>query len=232
MLVAPATPHKRGRGRPRKAFADLKPCSKRQRRFRDGIEPAESVLCSPLQTPLREPRKRGRPPLPYDELSDEGRRTRDYRTRRAQPGPAALLLITEAAAELDAEREAAAAREAARKHEAWAARLLKQMSERNEDGRAGLLLRDSVQLTCSQGPCAVCSEDTNTFTPCCSTETTQWLCAGCVQQNALVYARSPTAKGAAGTQHNARSLAHRCPLCRKDGVFAHGARALLKARAR
>ena len=140
-------------------------------------------------------------------------------------------MITEAAALDDAQREAAA-REAARKREAWAARLLRQMAERNDDGRTGFLLCDSVQRACTEGRCAVCLEDTNTFTPCCSTAEPNWLCAECVRQNMLVYTRDPTASGAEGTAHDARALAHRCPICRKDGVFACGARALLKARAR
>ena len=126
--------------------------------------------------------------------------------------------------------EATAARE---KREA---RLRKQLAERNPEGRNGLLLHDSVQRECPRGPCGVCYTETRTFTPCCSAVHTQWLCATCVKQAALVYARAPLETGAAMEgggpvpQVDCSAVGARCPLCRRDGVFSIGARALCTSR--
>ena len=99
MLCTPTTPCPRKRGRPRKAFEDLKPGSKCQRRWRDGQTRQQRPLVV-LPAVEAEPKKRGRPPKPYDELSKEGRRTREYRTRRAgvTHAPAMPTLLLAAAA--------------------------------------------------------------------------------------------------------------------------------------
>ena len=61
--------------------------------------------------------------------------------------------------------EAARATTAREKREA---RLLKQLAERNPEGRKGFLLHKSVQRERPRGPCGVCYNDTDTFTPCCA----------------------------------------------------------------
>ena len=104
-------PPKRKRGRPRKPWDELKPCSKRARRWRDPSSAppklSEARLLVPAEKkPPREPKKPGRPRLPDELLSDEGRRMRKYRDKLAQRAqieqadPAGLNMITDAAAEL------------------------------------------------------------------------------------------------------------------------------------
>ena len=126
-----------------------------------------------------------------------------------------------------------------RQREARLQKLHKQLKEQNPDGARGLLLRESVQRADVCGPCGVCGEETNTFAPCCGTESSPtWYCAECVKQTALVYARAPIATGAAMDGGgpvplvDCSAIGTRCPRCRRDGVFANGARALLKAKAR
>ena len=74
MENAPCMPPKNKGGRPRMAFDDLKPGSKRSRRSRDpNICTVITVVEAQPRTPT-EPARRGRPLLPYDELTAEGRR--------------------------------------------------------------------------------------------------------------------------------------------------------------
>lgn len=210
----------------------------RDRRYRmklvdSGITPPPELQDLPL-------RKRGRALLTDDalELPEHvwARRKRAYRAALADAkaqlevttAVAALAQMAAApAAEAEAERRAAEAQRKMRKLE-------RQLAERNPEGRAGLLLKEA-SASGMHGPCMVCFADVQTVTPCCSRlpDVPNWLCATCVKQAALVYARLPTNDSVRVEDGGPKPVpsAHlktRCPVCRKDDdVFANGARALV-----
>ena len=232
----PAGAAPKPRGRPRKAFEDLKPAGKRWRRWRDGEKQPVAAIIVACQTPTTECKKRGRPPMPFAKLKKASRYRRIYRARLAeQHVPQLLMPLMTAAAELEAQEAAQQQAEAALR-KSRQARLDKQLAERNPEGRNGYLLHESVQRECPRGPCGVCYTDTRTFTPCCSAAHTQWLCATCVNRNALVYTRTPRTSGAPRDggpvpQIDCSAVGSRCPMCNRDDVFSVGARALRTARA-
>ena len=142
-------------------FNMLKPGSKRKRRYRDPNKPARAAVSTLIvSTPSKAATKRGRPPVPYDALSKEGRRKRDYRAGLAESHvPQLLLPLLEAAAELaaaDAERqqEERSQREAARRMHA----LERQLGVRNPDanGPAALILRAAARVD-GEDECGIAS---------------------------------------------------------------------------
>ncbi len=230
------------RGRPRMAFDDLKPSTKRWRRWLDAKKSTALVMVETQPRPTKVPKKRGRPCLPYEKLGKWGRAKRKYFAGLAEKrAPLLMAPLLDAAAAIDTEeaQQGAAAERAAAveaRREARLAKLQKELAERNGEGRIGLLRRESVQLAVPRGTCLWCLEETDTFAPCCSTEeATHWMCAGCVRQHALVYARSPEERGALSSGGGpvprvvCRAVGVRCPVCKRDGAFANGARGLLKA---
>ena len=125
------------------------------------------------------------------------------------------------AAEAEAERREAEAQRKVR-------RIVRQLAERNPEGRTGLLMKEAG-ASGMHGLCMVCFADVQTVTPCCSRlpEVPNWLCATCVKQAALVYARLPTNDSVRVDDGGPKPVpsAHlqtQCPVCRKDDVFANG----------
>lgn len=224
------------RGRPRKPFDLLQPRTKRWRRSIDVLVPQDvlaghaAVDCHPRTA--NESVKMGRPLMPYDQLSAEGRRTRDYRARFALTAePTLLVPLLTAAAVVDAEqqsreREAAeAAAEAAAAAESKRLRLEQRLQRelapdrgyRDEAARLASLVPDL------QGECFCMNEDNgppDCVTPCCramihSMCATKWH-AG---QNTYVRCtmRGPEwgeEQGADQTYWKRIETVHQCPMCR------------------
>ena len=110
----PAGAAPKPRGRPRKAFEDLKPAGKRWRCWRHGEKQLVAAIIVACQTPTTECKKRGRPPMPFAKLKKASRYTRIYRARLAeQHVPQLLMPLMTAAAELDAQEAAVGEKRAA-----------------------------------------------------------------------------------------------------------------------
>ena len=237
MLCRPPGAAPRPRGRPRLPFDVLKPRAKRARRALDANASTALVVVETPATPVKVPKKRGPHLMPYAELTKEGRRKRDYRARveeeRSRKCILPLLDVAAAAQIAEAQEQAAAAEAAAEQPgmTRWE-RELAALESRGCDGRISHLSTHRLSTRhpsgCLEGPCCVCYDDANTFAPCCAA----WLCAGCVRQQKLVYARSPSEKGAPRDGGpvpvvDCRSIGARCPACRADDMFSAGARGLL-----
>lgn len=141
-LVVPAAIQTPRKGRPPKLEAELKASSKRWRRWAERKKHPEImeavVEAAAITAMVKEPRKRGRPSKPFDELTPRAKESRKYRERRA----AALLLVSTAMCQ-EAEAAARAAQDAERKakrQEQRKRRLDAQLREHNVDGARGLLL--------------------------------------------------------------------------------------------
>ena len=232
--------HKKGPGRkPDSEVTAATLCNRRSldRKRRRKLVAAGVVPPSELHDhPLR---KRGRPLLSDAALERpehaSARYQRKYRAAIARAKAqieltAAVCILTQMtavpAAEAEAERRAAEAQRKLRKLE-------RQLAERNSEGRAGLLLKEA-SASGRHGPCMVCFEDVHTVTPCCSRmpDVPNWLCATCVKQAVLVYSRLPTNDSVRVDDGGPKPvpsehLKTRCPVCRKDDVFANGVRALV-----
>ena len=163
MENAPCVPPKNKVGRPRKAFDDLTPSSKRARRSRDPNKCNVLTIVEAQPRTPTEPAKRGRPLLPYEELSAEGRRTRDYRAGLVDKHlplqllpmlAAADVLVAQDAVQQDAEclRD-----EVARRVHA----LERQLGMRNPsaNGPAALMLRAAVRVEGDADCLLCCSSD-------------------------------------------------------------------------
>ena len=71
------------------------------------------------------------------------------------------------------------------------------LQEHNPEGPRGLKRAEqTMQLEVKAGECIYCTEDTDTFTPCCGVAVNpdhapRWLCATCLKKQQLIYARAP-----------------------------------------
>jgi len=192
-----------------------------------------------------EVRKRGRKKLPWRKLKPN---SRWYRTQRDYAGAEALrCLAEEAGHEQHAEPEAPLRQHAIAtggdenaQEDIVAARELSQMSrmaqheqrllaERNPEGCRGLLKQDATDLGGASGLCALCFEETRTFTPCCGTlASPTWLCAACVNSYRANCATVSVMRGP-GEWHAASHMRAQCPVSRCPGAFTNGTRALKRA---
>ena len=80
---SPAMTTPRARGRPRKAWADLKPRSMRWRITQDPEQCAVLVVATAADEDCKEPKKRGRPRFPKKKLTASGLKGRRYRVQLA-----------------------------------------------------------------------------------------------------------------------------------------------------
>ena len=154
------------------AFDDLSKRGKRNRRKLDpNNHPSPVVATTPMRT-VKEKKKRGRPLLPYEKLTKEGRRRRKYRARLALLGvPQLLTPLLAAAAVVDPEEairqeaEEAAAQARAQAAACQLANLQKQLGVRNPAAN-GSAHHDSEacpadSVTPRQVPdcCCICLDD-------------------------------------------------------------------------
>ena len=230
------TPRKRGR--PRKALADLKPQSKRQRRYRDPNKRVAVVATSEALVAAATLRTLGRPRLPYHKLSKEGRKKRAYRAARKVAGPQQLLPLLQAAAALDCEAaarkdaERAAAQAAAEKQRRLIA-LEKQLGVRNPAANGSRSLTElhaatrvdggDGQFQCSIGALCDASDTSGASDPrpmrCCG----QPVCARCLRHHLQRHGEQwglgygDRASGTRGREVLSDPMdAHRCPMCREE----------------
>jgi hypothetical protein len=231
-------------GPARRADTEVKPKTLRNRRSLDRkhlqqLMAAGTALPPGLATSLAWS-KLGRPRLADHEIQRpehaEALRKRLYVAACAERAAVREAEAAGAMVDMAGAHEAAAeANRLAAKKRAKLARLVASLAEHNPDGCTGLLFRQrTVELPAASGECIVCCADTGTLTPCCSKlpDKPVWLCATCVNQNALVYARARTTDGVRRDDGGPRAiecghLGSRCPWCRVDGAFTTGARALV-----
>lgn len=218
------------RGRPRKAFADLKPSGKRSRRKRDGEkQPVTAIIVMP-QTPTKEPKKMGRPLMPFTKLSKKGRLMRCYRARLAeQHVPLALTSLVDAVEEARAVEEATLQlepeEEARAERHGWSARQQQLLVNRNEaaDGPKSLTMLRAAARVEGEWECGLlCGEADREVRPmrCCG----KLVCAPCLSTWLQRHGKQDVPKhysdgpdGMSGTAlYNEDPLdAHRCPFCRR-----------------
>jgi len=245
LAMLPSKPASR-KGPARHASTEVKVKTLRQQRWRDKSRLAKLIAAEteiPAELRNLQPGVNGRPRLSDIEIMapDHAAAHRKRaslaslahaRTLVAQADAVSGMIQLAEAANVECEK----AERRAAKIRARLAKLEKSLSECNSEGITGLLLKQMAHTVPkgTRGNCVVCYDDTYTLTPCCTNQPDRliWLCADCVNQAALVYARLPTTDGfrrddGGPRPINSAHLGSRCPWCKLDGAFTNGARALL-----
>ena len=150
------------RGRPPKALADLQPGSIRSRRSRAGEkQPVTAIIVAP-PTPTTEPKKRGRPFMPYSKIGKWGQKKRAYRARLTENAAVLLLPLLTAAAAIDEiteqQQEAEDEAHANAEVEPQPSTLIRQITNRDEanDGPKALSRLDAVERCEDESACLMC----------------------------------------------------------------------------
>ena len=227
----------RPRGRPRKAWADLKPRSKRWRVCQDPELSAALVDASASKQDSKEPQKRGRPRYSTKKLKASGLRSRKYRAQLAARRELDALQPLLAVAAFEHAHEDAAAEEDALPR---ALRMLLPdrgyVDERAAAARAAAAAASARARQEDLGRCPVCLEDLIEECPATEWEPEAWgytKCCGnymhfrCARQCAAKAREetSPYVGGLASRGHSV--LVGGCPVCRDQNECWYSGRGML-----
>ena len=235
--LASTTP--RPRGRPRKAWADLKPRSMRWRITQDPEQCAVLVVATAADEDCKEPKKRGRPRFPMKKLKANGLKTRKYRARLAARRELDALQPLLAVAAFEYAHEDAAAEEDAMRMPRALRMLLPDrgyVDERMAAAQAAAAAAAARDRQEELGRCPICLEDLIKECPATEWEPEAWGFTTCCGNYAhFRCARQCAQKAREETSPYVGDLASRghdvlvggCPVCREPKPYWYSGRGML-----